>query len=225
MRYGGAQEKAALYADLLGLARRQGLADSPQVLADIEAVADGQWRANEAADAVREQHERVRDSIERANEAAREFVGDLVRGLIEGRDAGELLHSVLGKVADRALDASLNAILPSGGGGLLGSLFSKLGLPKFAEGGRPPVGMPSIVGERGPELFVPDTSGRIIPNHQLGGAANTFQISVNLAGANGDAAIAAAAQRAAYAGAEMAIRRMAGPEGAGVLQSAQWRGG
>jgi len=43
-------------------------------------------------------------------------------------------------------------------------LFGMLG---FANGGRPPVGRPSIVGERGAELFVPDTAGTIIPNHQL----------------------------------------------------------
>jgi hypothetical protein len=40
----------------------------------------------------------------------------------------------------------------------------------FAEGGRPPVGVPSIVGERGKELFVPDVPGTIIPNHQLAAA-------------------------------------------------------
>lgn len=33
----------------------------------------------------------------------------------------------------------------------------------FAEGGRPPVGIASIVGEKGPELFVPDSAGQIIP--------------------------------------------------------------
>lgn len=39
----------------------------------------------------------------------------------------------------------------------------------FADGGDPPVGKASIVGERGPELFVPRTAGTIIPNHALGG--------------------------------------------------------
>jgi len=38
----------------------------------------------------------------------------------------------------------------------------------FADGGDPPVGVPSMVGERGPELFVPKTAGTIIPNHMLG---------------------------------------------------------
>lgn len=38
----------------------------------------------------------------------------------------------------------------------------------FADGGNPPVGVPSLVGERGPELFIPSRAGTIIPNNQLG---------------------------------------------------------
>jgi lambda family phage tail tape measure protein len=37
----------------------------------------------------------------------------------------------------------------------------------FASGGEPPVGMPALVGEQGPELFIPRTAGTIIPNNQL----------------------------------------------------------
>lgn len=37
----------------------------------------------------------------------------------------------------------------------------------YADGGDPPVGQVSLVGERGPELFVPKTAGTVIPNHQL----------------------------------------------------------
>lgn len=39
----------------------------------------------------------------------------------------------------------------------------------FADGGRPPLGKVSVVGEDGPELFVPDAAGTIVPNSQLGG--------------------------------------------------------
>ena len=39
-----------------------------------------------------------------------------------------------------------------------------LGIPQFAEGGRPHVGAVSLVGERGPELFIPDQPGRIVSN-------------------------------------------------------------
>jgi len=38
----------------------------------------------------------------------------------------------------------------------------------FAKGGRPPVNQPSIVGEKGAELFVPDQAGTIVPNDKLG---------------------------------------------------------
>ena len=54
---------------------------------------------------------------------------------------------------------------------------------QFANGGRPPVGRPSIVGERGAELFVPDRSGTIIPNHQLGGSTNIV-VNVDASGSN-----------------------------------------
>ena len=38
----------------------------------------------------------------------------------------------------------------------------------FASGGDPPVGKASIVGENGPEIFIPKSAGTIIPNSQLG---------------------------------------------------------
>jgi len=43
--------------------------------------------------------------------------------------------------------------------------FSGMG---FAAGGDPPVGQASVVGERGPELFVPKRAGTIVPNGKFG---------------------------------------------------------
>ena len=59
------------------------------------------------------------------------------------------------------------------------------GFPTFADGGRPPVGRASIVGERGPELFVPNRSGTIIPNNRLGGGNNT-SVVVNVDASGSD---------------------------------------
>ena len=53
---------------------------------------------------------------------------------------------------------------------ILGSLMGGA----FAEGGRPPVGKMSLVGEKGPELFVPGSSGTIIPNNALGGGGSVI---------------------------------------------------
>lgn len=44
--------------------------------------------------------------------------------------------------------------------------FSGMG---FADGGMPPVGQASIVGEEGPELFVPKRAGTVVPNGKFGG--------------------------------------------------------
>ena len=46
----------------------------------------------------------------------------------------------------------------------------------FEKGGRPNVGVPAIVGESGPELFVPDQAGTVVPNDKLG---MTKQVTVN----------------------------------------------
>ena len=56
----------------------------------------------------------------------------------------------------------------------------------FAEGGRPPVGQPSIVGEKGAELFVPDQAGTIVPNDQLGmGKQVTVNFNITTVDAKG----------------------------------------
>ena len=53
------------------------------------------------------------------------------------------------------------------------------GVPGYADGGSPSVGQASIVGERGPELFVPRTAGNIIPNHALSGMGGTTMVTNN----------------------------------------------
>jgi len=54
------------------------------------------------------------------------------------------------------------------------------GLMFFANGGTPPLNVPSVVGENGPELFVPTQSGTIIPNGAFGGdGAGSQPVIVN----------------------------------------------
>ena len=44
----------------------------------------------------------------------------------------------------------------------------------FAEGGRPPVGQTSVVGERGPELFVPDSPGTVLSYQDSKSALSSY---------------------------------------------------
>jgi len=87
----------------------------------------------------------------------------------------------IGKMIAKALIfAGLMQLTGLGGAKSFGGSFMKvLG---FADGGRPPVGRPSVVGERGPELFVPGSSGTIIPNHALGGGGATAIPDVRITG-------------------------------------------
>ncbi len=57
----------------------------------------------------------------------------------------------------------------SGTGGLLGGLFGRLFGGKRASGGPVSANKPYMVGERGPEMVVPHTAGRVVPNHMLNG--------------------------------------------------------
>ena len=131
----------------------------------------------------------------------------IIRGTMTVQDA---FRNMLNKIADFFIDTAarmaanqlqqglLGIFSRTLGGGLggggssfrtdLGGMISAPMLDpvpglKFANGGRPPVGKASIVGERGPELFVPDRAGTIIPNNQLGGGTSIV-VNVDASGSS-----------------------------------------
>ena len=59
-------------------------------------------------------------------------------------------------------------------GGMFGSLFSGIFGGARADGGPVTGSTPYLVGERGPELFVPRTSGSIVPNGSMGGSTQVI---------------------------------------------------
>jgi len=85
------------------------------------------------------------------------------------RSFGDMAMGVLRAVATEMVRMNIARPIASGLSTFIGSLDfgSMFG---FANGGRPPLNRPSIVGERGPELFVPDRPGTIVPNGEAGGA-------------------------------------------------------
>jgi hypothetical protein len=52
-------------------------------------------------------------------------------------------------------------------------------IPKLAAGGMVQANNPYIVGEVGPELFVPSSSGRVVPNNKLGNSGGNIYINVS----------------------------------------------
>lgn len=120
-------------------------------------------------------------SFEEAITSAKSF-SDVLKGL-----AQDVLKIAVRKTITEPLGNALNSTFSSigsslaeafGFGGAAASAVASVsavgtGLTGFggfyANGGNPPMGKVSIVGERGPELFVPSVPGTIIPNGAMGG--------------------------------------------------------
>ena len=123
----------------------------------------------------------VKDSLEKVAVDGLGRLEDSFAGLVTGtmtakeafRNMAQSIVADLSKIAARRALAS--AIGSFGGGNPLGALFS----PR-AIGGPVQRGQPYMVGERGPEMFVPNQSGAIIPNGQTGGGSVTINQTVNL---------------------------------------------
>ncbi len=122
----------------------------------------------------------VVEAFEAIGQSIAQGVSDaLVGAILHAKSLGEAAKGILNDIASQLLRLGINTAL----GAIFGGPFAKL--PGFAAGGRPPVGKPSIVGERGPELFVPSSAGTIIPNHSLGGGVtNNIVVNVDASGSN-----------------------------------------
>lgn len=114
--------------------------------------------------------------------AARSIQSNLSDAIVAGFDggAGDLLDrwkDLLKRMVADALAADVTRAIF--GQGALGGANGQYGTDQlfkgitgifggfFAGGGRPPLGKISVVGERGPELFIPDSLGTVIPNTRV----------------------------------------------------------
>jgi hypothetical protein len=108
--------------------------------------------------------------------AAIKVVSKLVSGLVSG------FSSLVGFIADvvNGIKAIISLVknnpLVKGIGGVIDRVFGG----GKAAGGAVSSNKSYIVGERGPELFLPNTSGMIVPNNKLSGAGGSvYNITVN----------------------------------------------
>ena len=101
---------------------------------------------------------------------------DAIEGAINGtKTLGDVARSVFSEIQRSLIRFGVNAFL----GGLpgIGGFFR-------AEGGPVSRGRSYIVGERGPELFTPGSSGMITPNHQLSGGSTSVVVNVDASGSS-----------------------------------------
>ena len=108
--------------------------------------------------------------------AIRNGLDNAIEGAINGtKPLGEVASAVFSQIQRSLIQYGVNAFLGGLPGGF-GGMFR-------AEGGPVTKGRGYIVGERGPELFTPGASGKITPNHQLGGSTNVV-VNVDASGSS-----------------------------------------
>jgi lambda family phage tail tape measure protein len=172
----------------------------------VEQAADARARREDFStgwnEAFRKFAEDASDANKKGAESFQYFtrtLEDAVVNLLGGVKSSfkSLMNTIVAELARIAVRQSIAAsgaaiTAAGGGGGLLKSLGSFIfggggggtdfqgggAIPGFAAGGSVMANKPVMVGERGPEMFLPSTAGSIIPNNQLKGQNNTNNTNV-----------------------------------------------
>jgi lambda family phage tail tape measure protein len=159
--------------DKLGQKQQQNLLDSRTWNAGWStAFAEYAENAQNAADQAKTYFDRFTKGFEDA------VVALVTNGKWSFKDFANSIIADFARIeARKALTSVMSGATP--GGSVLGSLFNfGKSLFGFANGGSLMAGMPAIVGERGPELFIPSSAGKIVANNQLGNQAQVINNAV-----------------------------------------------
>jgi len=205
------QDQAAAKAVLDALSAETG--EAAGVGADAASAAIG--RLTKAMDdaRIREKNEEIKNSFEAIGNSVSEAFKGMLTGAMSWKDG---MRSLIGSVIDQlwklfvvqkivglitgafgGATASPNAASASGNIGMSSpGKFMPLTLRAF--GGSVAGNTPYMVGERGPELFVPGGNGTIIPNGNMrggGGGGSPISINVDARGSSDPAAVRAQVQQ------------------------------
>jgi len=121
-----------------------------------------------------------------AQSAGRTIDNALAKAITTGKIGFDDLKKVALTAMNQIAQASLRGLFDSVGTGGLGSglisgltslVGSLFGSPGRATGGPVSAGRPYVVGERGPELFVPSGGGRI---EQIGGGGRDVRVGITI---------------------------------------------
>jgi len=174
VQVGDALEYARKKADLLYAAQEDGREITPELRAEIDALALAYVNAGESADEAADRLDRVAENAERGAEALTDIFGSVIDGSMSAKDAIASLLIEMAKV--QAQQAFLGLM---GTGGATNSIFSAIGsmLTGRAGGGGVEAGQAYHVNENTPnsEVFVPSRSGAVLNVAQAKSALSTSQ--------------------------------------------------
>ena len=132
-------------------------------------------RAIAAAEKQLEQQQKLNNLYQSIGMSIENGIVDAIQGAIDGtKTLGDVARSVFAQIQRSLIQFGVNSLLTSIFPG--SSLFR-------ANGGPVSRGKNYIVGERGPEMFVPNAGGRIVSNANMGGSTNVV-VNVDASGSN-----------------------------------------
>ena len=133
-----------------------------------------------------ESDRRRAESLAAAADVGREVGQVIASGFEEAIFAGKKFQDVIKAVAEDLLRLGTRKLISEpliagfskaaqglSSGNAMQALATFFGFGTAQHGGFPAVGRPVLVGEAGPEVFVPTNAGRILPNQQLQAMANS----------------------------------------------------
>ena len=174
-----------------------GIADLVRTEVALQAVLDKYPQIEEASQAMAETVTfGFRDIVDGAK-SAEEVFADFLNGIADMllRTAAQMIAQYIAIGIARQFAGLGTPYTPKFDGS---SLFSstpaliqgvnplQYGFSGLANGGTATAGRPYIVGERGPELFVPGRTGTVVPNHAMGGANVTVNVDASGTQAQGN---------------------------------------
>jgi hypothetical protein len=180
------------YSDQLRLLEAQINGTEDQVRLEIDL-------ANAAGEVEKNYVKRIfaaKQTLKQLEEQRRVFeaIGDTIKtGVVDGinaaidqtRTLGEVASNVLRTIANQLLRLGVNQLFSGfnfgGGGGSTGPNVDLVGqyMGERALGGPVGAGQPYMVGERGPELFVPGAQGNIVPNNAMGSTSVVVNVDAS----------------------------------------------
>lgn len=188
------QDQAAAKAVLDALSAETGEASGVGAEAAREAIG----RLSQAMDdaKIREKNEEIKNSFEAIGTAVSNSFKGMITGAMSFQSA---MKGIIGAVIDELFRLYVVQQIVGVVKGALGGIGLPVpDLPKRAFGGSVSGNQAYMVGERGPELFVPGGNGTIIPNSNMrggGGGGSPISISVDARGSNDPAAVRAQVQQ------------------------------
>ena len=125
---------------------------------------------------------KTRDELRKLNELYSSITSTVETGLVDAIEGAINGTKTLGDVARSVFSQIQRSLISFGVNAFLGGLP---GIGQFfrANGGPVSSGKSYMVGERGPEMFVPNAGGRVVPNSDMGGSTNVV-VNVDASGSS-----------------------------------------